>query len=82
MTNPMKDLDDFTDEELEQALARVLAQARGEMLNDAEVQQFWLLHKEIQRRRAHRREVGRTDHSGSFGDALTAWGKSMSVMIP
>ena len=41
MTNPMTELDAYTDEELQQALARVLAQARGEVLNDAEVQKFW-----------------------------------------
>ena len=52
MTNPITDLDAYTDEELEQALARVLAHARGEVLNDAEVQKFWQLCKEIQRRRA------------------------------
>ena len=52
MTDPMKDLDAYTDEELEQALARVLAHARGEVLNDAEVQKFWHLHEEILRRRA------------------------------
>jgi len=40
----------YTDEELEHALARVLAQARGEVLNDAEVQKFWQLYEEIQRR--------------------------------
>lgn len=50
MTNPMTDLDAYTDEELEQALARVLAQAQGEVLNDAKVQKFWQFHKEIQRR--------------------------------
>jgi hypothetical protein len=50
MTNPMRDLDAYTDEELQQALARVLAQARGEVLNDAEVQKFWQLSQEIQRR--------------------------------
>jgi hypothetical protein len=43
MTNPMTDLDAYTDEELEQELARVLAHARGEVLNDAEVQRFWQL---------------------------------------
>jgi hypothetical protein len=48
--NPMTDLDAYTDEELQQALARVLAQARGEVLNDAEVQKFWQLYQEIQRR--------------------------------
>jgi hypothetical protein len=52
MTDPMIDLDAYTDEELEQALARVLACARGEVLNDAEVQKFWQLHQEILRRRA------------------------------
>jgi len=55
MTNPMTDLDAYTDEELQQALAQVLAQARGEVLNDAEMQKFWQLlpgssYKEIQRR--------------------------------
>ena len=34
---------------LQQALARVLA-LRGEVLNDAEVQKFWQLYEEIQRR--------------------------------
>ena len=52
MSDPMTDLDAYTDEELEQALARVLAHARGEVLNDAEVQKFWQLHREILRRRA------------------------------
>jgi hypothetical protein len=52
MTNPMTDLDAYTDEELEQELARVLAHARGEVLNDAEVQKFWQLNEEILRRRA------------------------------
>jgi hypothetical protein len=52
MTNPMTDLDAYTDEELEQELARVLAQARGEVLNDAEVQRFWQLNEQILRRRA------------------------------
>jgi hypothetical protein len=50
MTNPMTDLDAYTDGELQQALARVLAHARGEVLNDAEMQKFWQLYKEIQRR--------------------------------
>ena len=52
MTNPSKDLEAYTDEELEQEMARVVAHARGEVLNDAEVQKFWQLHTEIQRRRA------------------------------
>ena len=52
MTNPMTDLEAYTDEELEQVMARVLALARGEALNDAEVQQLWQIYEEIQRRRA------------------------------
>lgn len=52
MTDPMTDLDTYTDQELEQALARLLANARGEVLNDAEIQKFWQLHQEILRRRA------------------------------
>jgi hypothetical protein len=46
------DLEVYTDEELKQALARLLAQARVEVLNDTEVQRFWQLYQEIQRRRA------------------------------
>ena len=52
MTNPMTYLEAYTDEELEQEMARVLAYARGEVLNDAEVQKFWQFYTEIQRRRA------------------------------
>ena len=52
MTDPMTDLNAYTDEELKQALARLLANARGEVLNDAEVQQFWQFQQEILRRRA------------------------------
>jgi hypothetical protein len=52
MTNPMTALEAYPDEELEQEMARVLAHARGEVLNDAEVQKFWQLYKEIERRRA------------------------------
>lgn len=48
----MTDLNAYTDEELEQEMARVLAQARGEVLNDAEVRKFWQLNEEILRRRA------------------------------
>jgi|CZKD01.1.fsa_nt_gi hypothetical protein len=51
MTTAMTDLDAYTEEELEK-LARVLVHARGEVLNDAEVQQFWQFHKEISRRSA------------------------------
>jgi hypothetical protein len=50
MTNPMTTLEACTDEELEQALARVLAYARGKVLNDAEVQKFYQLYEEIERR--------------------------------
>ena len=46
----MTDLDAYTYEELRQALARVLAHARREVLNDAEVQRFWQIHEEILRR--------------------------------
>jgi hypothetical protein len=51
MTTPMTDLDAYAEEELEK-LARVLVHARGEVLNDAEVQKFWQFRKEILRRRA------------------------------
>jgi len=47
----MTNLEACTDEELEQEMARVLAHARGEVLDDAEVQKFWQLHEEILRRR-------------------------------
>jgi hypothetical protein len=40
MTSSMTNLEACTDEELEQKLARVLAYASGEVLNDAEVQEF------------------------------------------
>jgi hypothetical protein len=46
----MTNLEACTDEELEQALARVLTYASGEVLNDAEVQKFYQLYEEIQRR--------------------------------
>jgi hypothetical protein len=52
MTNPSTDPAAYTDEELKQALARVLALARCEVLNDAEVEKFWQLYEEILRRRA------------------------------
>jgi hypothetical protein len=53
----MTDLDTYTVEELEQALAHVLAHARGEALNDAEVQKSRRLHEEILRRRAPSRNA-------------------------
>jgi hypothetical protein len=52
MTNPTTDPAAYTDEELKQALARVIALARREVLNDAEVEKFWQLYEEILRRRA------------------------------
>jgi hypothetical protein len=52
MTNPTTDPAAYTDEELKQALARVIALARGEVLNDAEVERFWQLYAEILRRSA------------------------------
>ena len=48
----MTELDIYTVEELQHALAHVLAHARGEVLNDAEVRKVWQLHEEILRRRA------------------------------
>ena len=51
MTDPTTDPAAYTDPELKQALARVIALARSEGLNDAEVQKFWQLYEEIVRRR-------------------------------
>jgi hypothetical protein len=48
----MTDLEAYTDEELPQELARVLVNARGEVLSDAEVHRFWQINEEILRRRA------------------------------
>ena len=48
----MKSLDAYTYEELGQAMAHVLACAGEELLNDAEVERFWEVHDEIQRRSA------------------------------
>jgi hypothetical protein len=50
MMNPAKNMENRTDEELEKALARVLAYASGEVLNEAEVRIFYQLHEEIRRR--------------------------------
>ena len=52
MTNPTTDPAAYTDEELKQALAHVLALARSEVLNEAEGEKFWKLYEEIARRRA------------------------------
>ena len=51
MTNPLTGIEAYTDEELKQALASLIAEARVELLNDTEVQRFWQLYEEIQRRR-------------------------------
>jgi len=51
MTNPTTDPADYTDDELKQAMARVIALARSEVLNDSEVERFWQLYEEIVRRR-------------------------------
>jgi hypothetical protein len=40
IANRITNLEACTDEELEQKLARVLAYASGEVLNDTEVQEF------------------------------------------
>ena len=50
MTNPMTNLETFTDEELENALARVLVYAAGEVLNDAEMRICYQLYEEMRRR--------------------------------
>ena len=46
----MTNLEACTDQELEQKLARVLAYASGETLNDAEVREFHQLYEELVRR--------------------------------
>ena len=51
MTDPTTDPAAYTDQELKQALARVIALARSEGLNDAEVEKFWQLYEETVRRR-------------------------------
>jgi hypothetical protein len=50
MMHSMTELNTCTEEELQQALAGILAHARGEVLSDTEVQQFWHVCDEIQRR--------------------------------
>jgi hypothetical protein len=51
MTNPIcPDLDAYTHEELERALAHVLAHARGEVLNDVEMQKCRQINEAILRR--------------------------------
>jgi len=45
-------LNAYTQDESAQAIGRVLALAGEKILNDAEVQRFWEVHDEIQRRSA------------------------------
>ena len=54
IANGMTNLEACTDEELERRLACVLAYASGEVLNDAEVHEFWQLYQETQKRCALR----------------------------
>jgi hypothetical protein len=44
------ELNGCTEEELQQMLAGLLVQAREQVLNDTEVQEFWQVYQEIQRR--------------------------------
>jgi len=50
MTSQLTDLGCYTDEDLEQALARVLVHAKAELLTDVDVKEFWQLCEEIKRR--------------------------------
>ena len=50
MMNPVTNLETCTDEELENALARVLVDASGKVLNEAEVRICYQLCEEIRRR--------------------------------
>ena len=50
MANFVKELDCCTKEQLEELLVGLLAQARGQTLNDVEVQEFWRVYQEIERR--------------------------------
>ena len=57
MTNKMTDsrteLNACTENDLEEVLAGLLMRARAEVLNDTEVQEFWKVYQEIQRRRGN-----------------------------
>ena len=53
MTLSITELDSFTEEELHQVLAGLLSRAQEEVLNDNEVQEFWRISQEIQRRCSH-----------------------------
>lgn len=50
ITNPVTSLETCTEEELENALARVLVHASGEVLNEAEMWMCYQLCEEIRRR--------------------------------
>jgi hypothetical protein len=50
MADSAKELDACTKEQLEELLAGLLEHARGQTLNDAEVQEFWRVYYEIQQR--------------------------------
>ena len=50
MTPSITELNACTEEELQQAVAGLLAHARGEMLSDAEVQEFWRICQQLERR--------------------------------
>jgi hypothetical protein len=52
MTNSTTPLAAYTDEELKRELARVVALARSEVLDDAEIRRFWEIYEEMVRRRA------------------------------
>jgi len=52
MMNPAANMETRTNEELETALALVLAHASKEVLNEAEVQLLYQLYEEIRRRSA------------------------------
>ena len=51
MRLPITALDACTEEQLDQAFAALLSHATEKMLSDAEVQEFWLVYQEMQRRR-------------------------------
>ena len=51
MRLPITALDACTEEQLDQAFAALLSHATEKVLSDAEVQEFWLVYQEMQRRR-------------------------------
>ena len=50
MTNLANKLDVCTKEQLEELLAGLLAHACGQTLNDVEIQEFWQVYQEMERR--------------------------------